>query len=361
MSTATATQGSGSTQTRSNLGPLTTVFKAPSYCQNVVAACDTCDYGWQAQICTANSEAPGDYFSCWPSTTGDAPPATQPYNGWGFYSPGVACPSNYEPACSSTADQDGGFGFQFPLVASETAVGCCPTCVRHPAPSPSETNSRPRGYSCVIQAATIQTCQRMIGSSSSILTGTCPGNNQAIDYVYKTMPYTYTSSSQVTIMSVFTAYAPLVQLVHRSSDLASVATASSSATSVQSGKPTATSTTMASSTVASGNSSTGSLSPGATAGIGIGAAIAVVIIAVLSFFIWRLRRRRPQAVDSSLPHVGSGQYNPTTFAPTAHYPTTPFEPMVSELAPKVDRKPSELPGYGTYGSAELYGTEPGRI
>ena len=48
-------------------------------------------------------------------------------NGWGFYSPGIQCPSGYATSCVATEGVVGGFNFQFGLLPSETAIGCCPT------------------------------------------------------------------------------------------------------------------------------------------------------------------------------------------------------------------------------------------
>ena len=87
--------------------------------------------GWQEQTCgvnPANSQGIGENTNCWPPVTNGVTQA-QPYAvlGWGFYSPAYSCPVGYSTACSAYGGQDGGFDFQFELLAGETAVGCCPT------------------------------------------------------------------------------------------------------------------------------------------------------------------------------------------------------------------------------------------
>src|ERR1700712_444113 len=116
---ATATSLSTSSPTRRNLGPLTTTFKAPDYCNNIVvnSNCPACDYGWQAQTCANRGVVPVDDSACWPVRTADPPTITggPALHGWGFYSPGIICPSGYTSACASTVGQDEGFDFQFRL------------------------------------------------------------------------------------------------------------------------------------------------------------------------------------------------------------------------------------------------------
>ena len=110
------------------LGPLTTTYTAPEIC-SIYAYAGT--YAFQAQGCRQG--APADTSSCWPSASVTAP--SPPYWGWGFYSPGLACPNGYTSACTAAALADGSpspitsgtsFKFQFPLLPGETAVGCCP-------------------------------------------------------------------------------------------------------------------------------------------------------------------------------------------------------------------------------------------
>ena len=121
------------TTARSVLGPLTTTYIAPGICSNYAEIPGNGE-SWQAQGC-ANGDVV-DTSSCWPPALVSAP--EPPYYGWGFYSPGLVCPSGYASACAAALNTDGSaasvpqtssFGFQFPLIPGETAVGCCPKYV----------------------------------------------------------------------------------------------------------------------------------------------------------------------------------------------------------------------------------------
>lgn len=120
------------TTARTNLGPLTTAFTYPSSCAIAVQECADCALAWQAQTCSDNSfntQGVEDNVDCWPERTNPDISTEVALNGWGYYSPGLECPKGYRTACSATGTgtSSGGFSFQFPLLESETAVGCCPT------------------------------------------------------------------------------------------------------------------------------------------------------------------------------------------------------------------------------------------
>lgn len=116
------------TPTRNILGPLTTTFTAPSRCTEAMLQSKASGSGWLAQTCQDGHMA--DDASCWPSPVeGVSVPVTL-QGGWGVYSPGLICPASHTTACHATAGVQGGFDFQFPLSADETAVGCCPRYVR---------------------------------------------------------------------------------------------------------------------------------------------------------------------------------------------------------------------------------------
>jgi len=109
-----------------NLGPLTTTFTQPPAC--TVAVADGKDpSAWLAQSCDGLKGAV-DVTTCWPPTSKGAPSTTDALHGWGYYSPGIACPAGHASACSATGGASGGSGWpvQFKLLDGETAVGCCP-------------------------------------------------------------------------------------------------------------------------------------------------------------------------------------------------------------------------------------------
>lgn len=153
-------------QPRTILGPLTTTFTPPASCANVFYMTgSTSEYwygrtGWRAQSCVgafgnamvscesqslprsrhrdvsiSSHPAKGsltsqiDATQCWPPTTAGAAYPSPPFSGWGFYSPGIACPQGHTSACEATANGSAQWPVQYELEEGETAVGCCPTYV----------------------------------------------------------------------------------------------------------------------------------------------------------------------------------------------------------------------------------------
>ena len=132
MATTTASE---TTSTRSYLGPLTTTWIPPAQCTvfgpfgNSVSAPNY----YLGQDCSGG--APHDATSCWPpALVTNSFPAV--LNGYGYYSPGVICPTGYYSACAQdhahsrltgSLSDLASFDFQFALTDGETAVGCCPT------------------------------------------------------------------------------------------------------------------------------------------------------------------------------------------------------------------------------------------
>lgn len=121
-------------QARIILGPLTTTFTPRPACTQVATSCDTCLEAWQAQTCSGIGNSLAflqDDASCWPPLSGEAAASqfTLPLLGYGFYSPGLICPSGYTSACSATAGGASDWHVEYSMVAGETAVGCCPTYI----------------------------------------------------------------------------------------------------------------------------------------------------------------------------------------------------------------------------------------
>lgn len=121
-----------------NVGPLTTTATLPASCFE--GHHDRLTNVYLAQNCISLESdlyAVQDDPSCWPSPANDSPNEdaakqhmTPPMYGFGYYSPGIFCPSGYATACragtESASATDVAFFFQFPIAASETAYGCCP-------------------------------------------------------------------------------------------------------------------------------------------------------------------------------------------------------------------------------------------
>jgi hypothetical protein len=119
-------------QARTNLGPLTTAVSLPSTCSSHFEQCSTCDQAWAGQTCFASTSTSfvdygvQDNTDCWPATTSFVATPPIPLQGWGFYSPGISCPSGMVSACTATAGGSSDWPVQFGMVSGETAVGCCP-------------------------------------------------------------------------------------------------------------------------------------------------------------------------------------------------------------------------------------------
>ncbi|KAF2795803.1 hypothetical protein K505DRAFT_239153, partial [Melanomma pulvis-pyrius CBS 109.77] len=220
------------TQTRSNLGPLMTTFVPPPHCSRAALACATCSSARQAQLCKTqlNGQKSEDDIECWPTATAvpsRAPMA--PLGGLGFYSPGILCPTGYSTACAISSDANPaqataltrGGNFQFPILAGETGIGCCPD-----------------GYQCN-RVAGQQTCRQVITTSTKIEAMTCEGSTvQTIDAF--AVPFVQSSKT----IEAFTLYAPMIQIVHQATDLPEnqIQSTSTSTSTSSSQTPTSTST-----------------------------------------------------------------------------------------------------------------------
>lgn len=127
MASSKPTQGITTVHaTRNILGPLTTVFTAPQEC-DFAGMISSQTSAYRGQGCFVDHLV--DVSTCWPQATAAAPLKNPPFNGWGFYSPGISCPAGYTSACSATKGSMTGWEMQFAMDERETAVGCCPTYV----------------------------------------------------------------------------------------------------------------------------------------------------------------------------------------------------------------------------------------
>ncbi|KAJ3482465.1 hypothetical protein NLG97_g7562 [Lecanicillium saksenae] len=217
-----------------------------------------------------------DDVNCWPPRATSVPPAPTPIGGWGFYSPGPACPSGYTAACTGVYDQRPEFDFQFSLYSGETALGCCPTGYQ---------------YDCV-NFAGHNGCH-VVGNGTTATTATCRSGTSYDSGVYAfpdtTSYYTSSkggSSSLVTTTRVGKLFASMFQLNYKSTGPPATATSSGPAE------------TEASST--GGSSKSGGLSNGAVAGIAVGATLGGLMLLAVAFFAIR-RHRRKRLGSSSVP------------------------------------------------------------
>ncbi|KAI0134063.1 hypothetical protein BJ170DRAFT_183415 [Xylariales sp. AK1849] len=320
------------------LGPLTTTWTPPASCTVAMAACSTCTSGWLAQKCYSSNSVI-DEASCWPPRSAGVADKIAPLMAWGVYSPGLECPSGYATACSYDGSKNtGDFEFLFRPETTETAIGCCPT-----------------GYSCAKQSGLIgQTCSAAI-ASSTIPTVTCESATSA-HFSYQAVPWAVFENTTTKIMSTFYAYAPLFQLNYQSSDIASLSTTVTSEQSVPtdtSSKPAASSSAT---TVEASQGQQSDLSPGAVAGIVIGAALLVIALATISICVFRAQRRKR---GQSLSHEGEMSSSQPISARDIH--AGPFEVDANQ---HITWAQAELQGHApkralvseldAYRAAELY-------
>ncbi|KAI1127277.1 hypothetical protein F5Y10DRAFT_293065 [Nemania abortiva] len=278
------------TTARTNLGPLTTLFTYPAHCTVAIEDCSTCDVFWQAQTCSDNSfNAQGvqDDPQCWPARQNLDLSTGVALNGWGFYSPGISCPSGYATSCVATGTVDGGFPFQFPLLDSETAVGCCPI-----------------GFTCMYNPGldNAQTCYSIATTGSFPAAGCLSGTS--IDFRYYDVPATVVEtveSSSVslttTVMSAITVLAPLFQINYQSTDLLRSHTSPATRTATSTLTSSTTAPLSPNSPFPSPSSSTETgLSSGAKAGLGVGVGIGGLLLLAVAIFLCLRRRRAPHPV-----------------------------------------------------------------
>ncbi|TFB06535.1 hypothetical protein CCMA1212_000555 [Trichoderma ghanense] len=262
------------------LGPLTTTWTMPASCSVYMPPCSTCDQGFRGQSCNAISGGQvQDNTACWPPVTKGVASPTWPFVGWGFYSPGLACPAGYTTACTAVYGQRPEWDTQFTLVSSETAVGCCPT---------GFTCGNINGNTCIATA-----------TSTAVPTAFCDGSDLT-DSGTETFPnvvtitQTNTASGEVDVStSTRTAmmlFAPMFQLNFQASDLPASTTASTTRPS-----PTASSSQQSTTSAADGDrtsKSSGGLSSGARVGLGVGIGLGVAFLLALSGFVYYYRRSR---------------------------------------------------------------------
>ena len=299
---------------------------------------------FQAQGC--HNAKLQDTASCWPPATISAP--DPPYSGWGAYSPGIVCPSDYFSACGAGIASLTEFNFQFPLIAKETAIGCCPECVKtlnYPVHTPcgifSDRKLFYSGFTCSVTTSAssfVQTCVHTT-TSGSYSVGYCPASDAAVtdsltSFQYITVPGTNlisfaTGTSTATSTKIFsTAYlfAPMFQINWQSSDLSAATTSSS------------TSPSSSSTAVGLVPSPSPGLSTGAKAVIGVVIPVVVLIAIVLGF--WFLRRRRRSRNGQG----GPGSAGPfDTSQVQEHFAPATAPPKRSELDGALSRQEMETP------------------
>ncbi|KAH8678453.1 hypothetical protein BX600DRAFT_507398 [Xylariales sp. PMI_506] len=316
-----------STASRTLLGPLTTTFTPPASCTIAWFGGVTSGtaQAWVAQDCHPVTDYVNeDDLACWPTpTSGAYTPSTSPRvwaNGWGFYSPGLICPSGYSSACSATAAGTSDFSMQFPLTAGETAIGCCPS-----------------GYGCSYTADS-QTCVATV-TTGTLAIGSCSGSQDSIAF-QGSIPDAYVVGESTETITAVLMSAPLFQLNFQASDLSTATSGSSGVNGA-----TATVTVVSEPTqAATANSGSTSLSTGAQ--IGIGVSIGVVglgaIGALIGCLLSRYRKKRlEQEADNE--EIGASQPPPAwTQVPQKPPSELAWSPSPASQHGQQQKQPSEL-------------------
>ncbi|KAL7951688.1 hypothetical protein V8C42DRAFT_304868 [Trichoderma barbatum] len=319
------------------LGPLTTTWTMPETCSIYMPPCSTCDQGFRGQSCNAISDGRvQDNTACWPPVKQGIASPEWPFIGWGFYSPGIACPAGYRTACTAVYGQRPQWDTQFTLVSSETAVGCCPT---------GFTCANINGNTCIATA-----------TRTAIPTAFCDGT-EIIDSAIETFPnvvtitQTDTANGEVdveTSTQVMMLFAPMIQINFQSTDLPGSTTAgtttqptSNTATTRTTSSPAQQSKTSAADNDDTASKSSGGLSGGAKVGLGVGIGLGVAFLLAFSAFIYYYRRsRRIQLpLGSELPNSEISEV---------------------EEGPKIKKSPAQVYEMGDYyAPAELPGDDHG--
>jgi hypothetical protein len=199
--------------TRVNLGPLTTVFVPPPYCSRVAIAGSQAVLGQSCNPVDEKTATAADDTGCWPRATAYPAKPQSKLAGLGFYSPGLTCPQGHYSACTAISTSKGQTAaapqvtgkFQFPLVAGETAVGCCPT-----------------GYTCGANGG-FQACHQ-VATETTFDAMTCSGLSGS-NFAAR-VPMTVDGETIATM----DLYAPMIQINHMATDLPD-STSGASATS----------------------------------------------------------------------------------------------------------------------------------
>ncbi|KAL6897193.1 hypothetical protein GGI43DRAFT_385808 [Trichoderma evansii] len=273
------------------LGPLTTTWTMPQTCSIFMPGCPTCDNAYNGQSCNPTSNGRvQDNTACWPPVTTGVSSPSWPFVGWGFYSPGLACPAGYTSACTAVYGQRPPWETQFSLVPSETAVGCCPT-----------------GFTCTNFNG--NTCMATVTHSTTFPTAYC-SDTDLVNYGIATFPTittmttteTSTGTTEVessTSTRTMVLFAPMFQLNFHASDLPASTTASSTASNTGTQSSTASETGNGTS-----SKSSGGLSDGAKIGLGVGIGLGVAFLLAFGAFIYYYRRskNRTMPLGSELPN-----------------------------------------------------------
>ncbi|KAF1966488.1 hypothetical protein BU23DRAFT_544343, partial [Bimuria novae-zelandiae CBS 107.79] len=266
------------TPTRINLGPLTTVFVPPPHCTRAALAGKEAALGQSCNPVDDKTATAADDTGCWPRATAYPSVDKSSLAGLGFYSPGVMCPTGYVSACTAISTSKGQTAaapqvtgkFQFPLVAGETAIGCCPT-----------------GYTCGANGG-FQTCHQ-VATQTNFDAMTCNGvSGSNLDGFQ--VPVTIAGETVATM----DLWAPMIQINHMATDLPATETSSTATVESTIGSTETAEASMSNTTGASASSAPeqapASFSTGAKVGVAC-APVAGAALILLGIFYYKRRKQ----------------------------------------------------------------------
>lgn len=284
------------------IGPLTTMWSMPATCTVNFQVCSTCSNAFQGQRCVTDVDARGsplqDNFRCWPPAAPGVEPPAHPLVGWGFYSPGLLCPTGYTAACSATQGGTSDWDMQFSLRPKETAVGCCPEYVC----SCSGIQSKGlfdvlmrlfcRGFGCTNSNG--NKCVAIATTTIEAPTAQCLGTDM-INSVLATLTadvVTITGRSGTALLRkdrTMSLWAPMFQLVHQSSDVETTPTPMPASSNLPGEESEDVSEGEESQST---DGSEGGLPIPARVGIGIGISFAILLFLAAPIWMFWIRWRR---------------------------------------------------------------------
>ncbi|KAH6641280.1 hypothetical protein F5144DRAFT_563049 [Chaetomium tenue] len=262
--------------------------------------------------------------------------------GWGFYSPGLACPTGYTAACTAEYGKRSDWEVEFTLIPGETAVGCCPEGFRC-------TNLN--GQTCVAAAANTQLTVTTGRCSGRELVNVAPVTYPVFIDIMTTIteatstggrgPLATQASKQMALL------APMFQLNYQASDLAQTTTppTAQAQPSESSNSPPISSDPFVPddssfSSHPGGAPEQDGLSTGAIVGIAVGAALGGILLGVLAILFIRKKRRAgaPELAESQPPEQPQYDYKYPAEMPGSNQPyRTELWTQPAELSSGSDR------------------------
>ncbi|KAJ6442545.1 syndecan domain-containing protein [Purpureocillium lavendulum] len=268
-----------------------------------------------------------------------------------FYSPGLFCPSGWQPVASVTAGEKGDeYGFKNAmrvdaLLPDETAIACCPSNYAYYPIADAGGASGICTSNVVTNPVSYKSC--VPSSFFQKVTRSDIGEYVTVNYTQQ-RSLNSASSTRVWFAGI-QVIAPTVQINHRPQDR------SLAPTSSQSSIPT--NGTNGGDGGGSQGSTTATLGPGGIAGVVVG--VCAFVAGLVVFSIWAYRRRRAKLAEAKTPHIEDNGNDTSYVKPeldSAEQPRLELEDSAKhELDAATSQPIVELEGDNTRPRSELPG------